>query len=103
MRLRRGNDGNFYADAGRLLQVHPVNNDCFINGCCVHCPDPLAIENVEDWPYNWRADRGIMERVCIHGTGHPDPDSARFLERHGKSYENVHGCDGCCGRKVTND
>ena len=46
---------------------------------------------------NWREDRGILERLCMHGIGHPDRDSALYLESIGKSEENVHGCDGCCG------
>lgn len=46
------------------------------------------------WPQNWRSDRGIMERICEHGVGHPDPDDPKA----GNKYEAVHGCDGCCAR-----
>jgi len=45
-----------------------------------------------DWPQNWRGDRGLMERVCPHGIGHPDPDDFKSNDK----YESVHGCDGCC-------
>ena len=43
---------------------------------------------------HWRDDLGFMERICVHGVGHPDPDD--------EYAEPVHGCDGCCnpvGRK----
>lgn len=72
-----------------------------------HTPDkcegrPCAIHNrpsdhpLKDAPMYWRVDRGILERICDHGVGHPDADSANYLESIGKNYENVHGCDGCC-------
>lgn len=40
-----------------------------------------------EWPLNWRGDRGLIERRCPHGIGHPDPDTVG---------DTVHGCDGCC-------
>lgn len=30
----------------------------------------------------------MMERMCPHGIGHPDPDEITL--------DVVHGCDGCC-------
>jgi hypothetical protein len=45
------------------------------------------------WAQNWRDDRGVMERICPHGIGHPDPDDPAFQKN---EYEGVHGCDGCC-------
>lgn len=42
---------------------------------------------------------GLIERVCRHGVGHPDPDSAGYMDRlynHRKGTWSVHGCDGCC-------
>lgn len=47
---------------------------------------------------NWRADTGVMERLCPHGVGHPDPDSLRYFERHDIHGFGVHGCDGCCAK-----
>ena len=44
-------------------------------------------------PRIWRPDRGIWERVCEHGIGHPDPDDPRILSGEDRG---VHGCDGCC-------
>lgn len=48
------------------------------------------------WPLNWRADKGVMERICPHGVGHPDPDDAAHNIRIGREYLTIHGCDGCC-------
>lgn len=51
---------------------------------------------------HWRDDRGIMERICSHGVGHPDPDQRDYLvARYGEktaSAEFVHGCcwERCC-------
>lgn len=53
-----------------------------------------------DWPQHWRADRLLMERICKHGVGHPDPDDIAYKRiQHGDSVaesESIHGCDGCC-------
>jgi hypothetical protein len=43
-------------------------------------------------PQLWRSDRGLMERLCEHGVGHPDPDEINL----GLGGRAVHGCDGCC-------
>jgi len=80
-----------------LTRIHPVTADCLQYGCCIHKPTE---GHMSSWPYNWREDRGIMERICPHGVGHPDQDSANWFSRNGKEYENVHGCDGCCMRLV---
>lgn len=46
---------------------------------------------MRSFPQLWRTDRGVMERVCPHGVGHPDPDEVyRDID------DFVHGCDGCC-------
>lgn len=38
---------------------------------------------------------GLVEWICPHGVGHPDPASARAM---GESWS-IHGCDGCCSRE----
>ena len=54
-----------------------------------HCPiHNLSDHPLRDCPTHWRDDRGLMERICIHGVGHPDPDDI--------NPDHVHGCDGCC-------
>ena len=55
--------------------------------CCIHAP---SAHHMRSWPQVWRADRGLVERLCPHGTGHPDPDDLRGSTA-------VHTCDGCCG------
>jgi len=59
--------------------------------------DPCPVHNVSDhhmrdWPQHYRNDRGITERICPHGIGHPDPDDRCCRTPYG----GVHGCDGCC-------
>lgn len=57
------------------------------------------VHHMSEWPQNWRHDRALMERVCPHGVGHPDPDHVAYVRRaHGSLSEgvDVHGCDGCC-------
>lgn len=65
--------------------------------CCIHKPSDHPLK---DAPQNWRADRGLMERVCSHGIGHPDVDDIAHKRRTmGDEYagaQAVHGCDGCC-------
>lgn len=74
-----------------------VHNRVFCEGehCSVHNPSD---HRLKDAPLNWRADRRIMERICEHGIGHPDPDDAEYRrKRDGNRYDSgIHGCDGCC-------
>lgn len=41
----------------------------------------------------------LVERICEHGIGHDDPDSVRYMQKHGLKWAGVHGCDGCCSGK----
>lgn len=69
----------------RLVNVH---NDgaCGRLHCTLHNPsNHIMVE----FPQLWREDRRIMERICPHGIGHPDPDEVR-------NFNKMHGCDGCC-------
>ena len=61
--------------------------DCKGRYCCMHKPSEHAMR---DWPMLLR-ETGLVERLCSHGVGHPDPDSVAFL---GESWK-LHGCDGC--------
>ncbi len=73
----------------------------------VHTPEPTCdiacvIHNPSEGPHrdlhlHWRDDRGIFERICDHGIGHPDPDQFPYWEATDQDYQSVHGCDGCCG------
>lgn len=68
-----------------LVNVHSLE-DCEGDVCPIH---KLTDHSMRSFPQHWRDDRGIMERICSHGVGHPDPDDVLNEDR-------VHGCDGCC-------
>lgn len=69
---------------------------CQGRNCIIHNPSDHHMRN---WPLTWRGDKGVFERHCPHGTGHPDPDDADYLISHGREAWTIHGCDSCC-RKV---
>ena len=85
----------FWDDFGqRLVNVHR-KRDCRGRSCTIHRPSD---HSMRDFPIYWRADRGIFERICEHGVGHPDPDNMAYLASIGAdAAQGVHGCDGCCG------
>lgn len=72
----------------RLMDIHD-REECDGRPCVIHNPSDHVMR---DWPTHWREDRGLMERICEHGIGHPDPDSRAYLSVGG----GIHGCDGCC-------
>lgn len=61
--------------------------------CCIHNPTD---HHMVDWPQFWRDDKGLMERICEHGIGHPDPDDRLIRGPEPSKWAGVHGCDGCC-------
>ena len=63
---------------------------CAGEHCTIH---NLSNHSMRSFPQWFRLDRGIMERTCPHGIGHPDPDDYKVAMY---PYEGVHGCDGCC-------
>lgn len=83
-------DGN-----GREVRVHPAGT-CAGQNCSIHNPSNHPLK---DAPLNWRDDRKMMERICQHGVGHPDPDDVAYnviaLGKDESTYA-THGCDGCC-------
>lgn len=76
---------------GQKLRVHN-RKLCEGRNCCIHNPSNHHMVN---WERNWRSTRRMMERICPHGVGHPDPDDANYRESIGDS-NTTHGCDGCC-------
>jgi hypothetical protein len=68
------------------LRVHDDNECVNSEACCIHHPSE---HHMRDWPQLWRADSHLMERICSHGIGHPDPDDLNKAAA-------IHGCDGCC-------
>lgn len=71
-----------------LINVHHQGS-CAGEHCTIH---NMSNHTMRAFPQHWRADRRLMERVCPHGVGHPDPDDPKFSD----PYARVHGCDGCC-------
>lgn len=73
-------------------RVHPMTL-CDGRPCCLHDPSE---HSMRDWPMLLR-ETGLVERICTHGVGHPDPDSAAWAnEVMHTDVWGVHGCDGCC-------
>lgn len=75
-----------------LTNVHP-EAACAGRACVIHNPSDHPLR---DRPLLWRADRRLMERTCVHGVGHPDPDDVAYQKSIGNRSVGVHGCDGCC-------
>ena len=80
-----------------LMGVH-APEACAGEACCLHNPSDHVMR---DFPLHWRDDRGLMERICPHGVGHPDPDHLAWVARtrgpDAARIESIHGCDWCCG------
>jgi len=81
----------------KMSNLHEYVDECDMFGCVIHNPTD---HSMRDFALNWRNDRGLMERICSHGVGHPDPDHMNWYERTHEEdatwAEGVHGCDGCC-------
>lgn len=75
---------------GEKLLAHRVS--ACIPPCAIHGPSD---HHMATWRQHWRGDRGIIERICPHGVGHPDPDGIYA------DGDTVHGCDGCCSPEPT--
>lgn len=73
-----------------LENVHKAA-ECVGDTCAIH---KKTKHRMRGMPQVWRPDRGIIERRCLHGVGHPDPDSP-FPKG---SHEWIHGCceSACC-------
>lgn len=80
-------------DGSILTGVHSAA-DCAGRNCCLHNPSD---HKMRDWPLHFRNDRKLMERVCPHGIGHPDPDDLAYIEMYVPGSSLVRGTHGCCG------
>lgn len=74
-----------------LICHDPVQ--CWSEICSLH---NRTDHHMRGWPQSWRDDRYLMERICTHGVGHPDPDDYTLMN--GTPEAATHGCDGCCQR-----
>jgi hypothetical protein len=82
---------------GKHVTVHSEASCDPQYACVIHRP---SNHKMKEWPLVWRHDRypTVMERLCKHAVGHPDPDGVAYNVR---SFPDghmsaVHGCDGCC-------
>ena len=86
----------FVTGTGQFMQVHDAS-ECSGEHCPIHKPSDHPLR---DEPLYWREDRGIMERLCECGVGHPDPDGIEHIQRtrgdEAAWAEGIHGCCGCC-------
>ncbi len=71
------------------VRCHPQSR-CNGSACTLHNRTQHVMRGFRQL---WRSDRGIMERTCPHGVGHPDPDDYRVISG---DDDGVHGCCGCC-------
>ena len=83
--------GSLLGDDGTVLTRIHAERQCDGRSCVIHRPSE---HHMRGWPLYWRDDRGIFERVCPHGVGHPDPDQTEHVRKTGRG--RGHGCDGCC-------
>ena len=60
--------------------------------CVIHFPSD---HRMRAWPMILR-ETALVERVCDHDIGHPDPDSVMWFDSIGIRGYGIHGCDGCC-------
>ena len=84
---------------GQKILVHDKDK-CKGDYCCIHNPSDHHMKN---WPTHWKDDSKMMERICEHGVGHPDPDDLAFVTKSlGEEitkYRAIHGCCGCCSKE----
>jgi hypothetical protein len=80
---------NFLEHSEKTLRTHPAE-DCNGSYCAIH---NRSDHSMRSFRQHWRGDRHLMERICPHGIGHPDPDDYRIVTGLDSG---VHGCDGCC-------
>lgn len=76
----------------KFTNTHPEEK-CKGRPCIVHNPTD---HHMSEWPVHWRSDRGILERICPCGVGHPDPDQFYYWREIGQEWQSVHGCCGVC-------
>jgi hypothetical protein len=94
-----GREDDYDLGEGQIVcRVHPHVPNCDKYGCTIHAPTKHPMD---DLLAHLREDSGLIERICPHGVGHPDPDSANYFERErGQTMIGVHGCDGCCSEEA---
>lgn len=70
--------GSYLTATGEIIGNVHSEELCQGRPCVMHHPSD---HSMREFKTHWRDDRGIMERICPHGIGHPDPDTISFIER----------------------
>lgn len=98
MILSRNHETGYWTEGPDGHQLKNVHDPmlCMGRACAIH--NRPSNHRLKKAPLNWRVDRGILERICVHNIGHPDADAALYHESIGQGVQNVHGCCGygCC-------
>lgn len=80
-------------DTGQKLSGVHSRYDCLGRPCVIHRPSDHYMST---WPRRWNPEIRRMDRLCVHGHEHPDPDDAEFWLQHIGMDKSEHDCDGCC-------
>lgn len=86
---------NQLENSNKFMYTHK-KEDCKGEWCTIH---NRSDHIMRAFPQHFRYDRMLMERICPHEIGHPDPDDIKLTGPYAES-EAVHGCDGCCGMDI---
>lgn len=91
-RATKKRPGIWLTGMGQTVMVHP--SESCTPPCAIHAPSDHAMRS---WPTYWNIEEGVVERICPHEIGHPDPDDfkTRMRIRTGTFFD-YHHCDGCC-------
>lgn len=106
MRRRAATDGTYkereriwITGCGEKLYCIHSKTECAGRSCVIHNPSDHVMRSFRT---HWRDDRFMVERICPHGIGHPDPDDLAYWQEVGRDGAKrggglgVHGCCGCC-------
>jgi hypothetical protein len=77
-------------ELGQVIWTHGLGS-CLGQWCCIHRPMPGPWSG---WPRYWRDERGIMERICPCGVGHPVAEMYEYTVLQGDMYKLTHTCCG---------
>lgn len=87
----------YVASGGRLhtkVQCKASRAQGAPKNCVIHKP---SLHKLTGSPQVLRSS-ALIEDICKHGVGHPNPDSVAYLNwANQEAGWGVHGCDGCCG------
>ena len=73
----------------KFFRIMHTQSTCMGEYCTIH---NRSNHSMRSFSQSWRGDKALMERICTHGVGHPDPDEINL----NINSRGVHACDGCC-------